>query len=556
MKTNKIVGLLLAGSMFASSLPVFAAATVDTDKDKYGFGDEVTITTDAYERIVVKNADGDIIVMGTSELNDGAWEYSFKIPKKNADDYQQAGKWVNGKTYTVVAGSDADYDTCTFKIDDDGDDATENANMKITFESKSATVKTFKKLVSFKLKNYDSADKITVEYEVEKSSKTLEAGSDYEVKFDGDKYDDATEFETTAKLLNQEELYFWFKTSGTYTVKVTLTDADGNESTKSQKVTVSTSSSTSGTTTSTSGTSYNTGTWYPGLTSGVSVQLNPSQHTKYGVSTNVAYTASTPSNGTFNIGVTVDGVNTTEFNGFDPVYVQIPYTTNVTDTTTLIVRDGNGNIVPRSLYKDGKMYMNVSSIVNPYTIASNPVSFGDVYHDWAVQSINALAAREIINGVGEGLYDPDRAVTRAEFTKMIVTMFDVYDSSAVSTFADIDANQWFAPYVATAQKLAITNGYAEDNTFRPNQIISREEMSAMLYRAADVLSVSITAKQNKTEFADDASIQEYAKTPVYKMQQAEVLKGVGNNIFDPQGTCTRAQAAVAIYNMFVLSMSK
>ena len=81
-------------------------------------------------------------------------------------------------------------------------------------------------------------------------------------------------------------------------------------------------------------------------------------------------------------------------------------------------------------------------------------------------------------------------------------------------------------------------------------------MSAMLYRAADVLSVDIKASVSKTEFSDDASIQEYAKVPVYKMQQAEVLKGVGNGLFDPQGTCTRAQAAVAIYNMFVLSMSK
>lgn len=568
MKTKKIVGLLLAGSMFASSLPVFAASsTVDTDKDKYGFGDKVTITTDAYERVVVKDSKGDIIVMGTSELNDGEWEYSFKIPKKSADDYQQAGKWVNGKTYTVVAGSDTSNDTCTFKLvdgKDDDDSDNENPNMKISFESKTATVKTFKKLVSFTLKDYDAKDEFTVEYEVEKSNKTLEAGSDYEVKFDGDKYDDATEFETTAKLLNQEELYFWFKSAGTYTITVTLTDAEGNESTKSQKVTVSTN--TGGTSGNSSGTSYggssnNGSTWIPGIVgantaSGIDVRLNPSQQTEYGVSKNVAYTASFTSPTVFNVGVTVDGVNKADFDGYDAVYVKVPYTANVTDTTTFVVKDANGNIVPRSMYSNGKMLVNISKIANPYTIVNNPVSFGDVYHDWAKTSINALAAREIINGVGEGLYDPDRAVTRAEFTKMIVTMFDVFEPTAVSTFADIDANQWFAPYIATAQKLAITNGYAEDNTFRPNQIISREEMSAMLYRAAEVLSVDITSKLSKTEFSDDANIQEYAKVPVYKMQQAEVLKGVGNNLFDPQGTCTRAQAAVAIYNMFVLSMTK
>lgn len=561
MKTNKVVGLLLAGSMLMSSLPVFAAGndgTVSTDKAKYGFGDTVTITTDAYERIIVKDVSGHIIVMGASENVDGEWEYSFKIPAKSAADYQQQGYWVNGKTYTVVAGPDDNLSTSTFKIDDNTED--ENSSLSITFESKTATVKSFKKLVSFKASDYASTDEMFIEYRVEKSGKEMDAGTDYEVRFDGDKYGDQTEIDTTVKKVNSNELYFWFKSTGTYTVYVTLSDANGNTKEKSQKITVSTAAAGGG---SGSGSSVNMGgsTWIPGITgantaSGIDVRLNPSQQTKYGVSKNVAYSASFLSPTSFTVGVTVDGVATSNFEGYDPIYVQVPYNSTLADTTTLVVKDSNGNIVPRSLYSNGKMLVNIRNLASSYSIVNNPVSFSDVHHPWATTSINALAAREIINGVGEGLYDPDRAVTRAEFIKMIVTMFDVYDSSASSTFADIDNSQWYAPYVATAQKLAITNGYAEDNTFRPNQIISREEMSAMLYRAAEVLSVDIKATISKTEFSDDANIQEYAKVPVYKMQQAEVLKGVGNNLYDPQGTCTRAQAAVAIYNMFVLSMSK
>ena len=480
MKTNKVVGLLLAGSMFVSSLPVFAASTVDTDKAKYAFGDTVTITTDEYERIVVKDSNDDVIVMGTSVQGDDGWEYEFKIPKKSADDYQQQGKWVNGKKYTVVAGSDTDYDTCTFEIDDE--DSGDELAIDINFESKSATVKTYKKLVSFDVDDYDSAsDEMYVMYEVEKGGKTLEAGSDYEVKFDDEKYGEETEIETDVKTLNTQELYFWFKSTGKYTIYITVMDKDGNEANEEGTVTVSNSGGGSGGTGGTSvtiGGSNNKGTWIPGITgantaSGIDVRLNPSQHTKYGVSKNVGYTASFLSPTSFTIGVTVDGVAVNNYDGYDPIYVQVPYTSNMTDTTTLVVKDANGNIVPRSLYVDGKMLVNVRNISSSYSIVNNPVSFTDVYHDWAKTSINALAAREIINGVGEGLYDPDRAVTRAEFTKMIVTMFDVYDSSATTTFADIDASQWYAPYVATAQKLAITNGYAEDNTFRTNQIISR-----------------------------------------------------------------------------------
>lgn len=561
MKTNKIVGLLLAGSMLMSTLPVFAAgngSTVSTDKTEYSFGDEVTITTDAYERIIIKDSNNHIVVMGVSEYNDseGEWQYSFKIPEKSTTGYQQEGYWVDGNTYTIVAGPDNDFATSTFKLQKE-----QNDSLKVNFDAKTATVKSFKKLVSFKANGYEASDDMYIEYSVEKSGKELEAGTDYEVRFDGEKYGDNTEIETTVKKVNSCELYFWFKSTGTYTVYVTLSDANGSIVENSQKITVSNASSGGGG--SSGGSSVNLGgsTWIPGITgantaSGIDVRLNPSQQTQYGVSKNVAYSASFLSPTSFTVGVTVDGVPTTNFAGYDPIYIKVPYNSTIADTTTLVVKDSNGNIIPRSLYTNGKTLVNIRNLASSYSIVNNPVSFGDVHHPWATTSINALAAREIINGVGDGLYDPDRAVTRAEFTKMIVTMFDVYDSSATATFADIDNSQWYAPYVATAQKLAITNGYAEDNTFRPNQIISREEMSAMLYRAAEVLSVDIKATLSKTEFSDDASIQEYAKVPVYKMQQAEVLKGVGNNLFDPQGTCTRAQAAVAIYNMFVLSMTK
>ncbi|MCX7714177.1 MAG: S-layer homology domain-containing protein [Clostridia bacterium] len=208
------------------------------------------------------------------------------------------------------------------------------------------------------------------------------------------------------------------------------------------------------------------------------------------------------------------------------------------------------------MYKDGYVIVNTDNISGTFTIKEVKKSFSDVKADWAVDAVSALAARNVINGVGDDTYEPDRTVTRAEFVKMIVTMFNVGDASATASFADVSSSDWYAPYVAAAQKLGITTGYAEDNTFRPNNTISREEMSAMLYRAADVLSVSMTSTTASSMYIDDSSIQSYAKAAVYKMQEAGILKGVGDNMFDAKGNCTRAQAAVAIYNMFKASMTK
>lgn len=555
MKNKKVVGLLLAGSMMLSSLTAFAK--VDVEKDTYKFGDTVKITTDSKEYIQILNSNGEVIYQTASEKTANGWGYSFKLPKAANDMFK------NNKTYTVKAGATGSITEDKFKIEDDSTVETDG-DVSLKFKSSASLKAWTNDVVEFtNIKGLDNDDIVEVEFSVKLGSKDIELNDDYDARFNGDKNIGTVIEDVTVSTLKKNGLDFYFKKTGTYKINVIVRDASGKELVnKTGSVKVS-SGGGGGSTTSSSGTSVGGTTWYPGISgsnlpSGMFVQLNPSQETEYGITKNVGYSGSMLTPTTFTVGVSVDGVARSSFQGYDPVYVRVPFKSTIADTSTIIVKDANGRIVPRSLYDsvNGKMLVNLRNISSSYSIENNPVSFGDVSHDWAVKSINALAAREIINGVGDGLYDPDRAVTRAEFTKMIVTMFDVFDPSASTTFADIAGSEWYAPYVATAQKLAITNGYPEDNTFRPNQIISREEMSAMLFRAADVLSVEVKAKLAKVDFADDANIQEYAKVPVYKMQQAQVLQGVGNNLFDPQGTCTRAQAAVAIYNMFVLSMNK
>ena len=80
--TKKIVGLLLAGSMFISSLPAFAKVSVDKEgtTPEYEFGETVTITTDSKEAVRVYDSDKKLIVWGVSTLNDGEWTYDLKIP--------------------------------------------------------------------------------------------------------------------------------------------------------------------------------------------------------------------------------------------------------------------------------------------------------------------------------------------------------------------------------------------------------------------------------------------------------------------------------------------
>jgi hypothetical protein len=284
--------------------------------------------------------------------------------------------------------------------------------------------------------------------------------------------------------------------------------------------------------------------------------LNPNQYSKYGTSAaNVLVTGTKLGDNTFSVKAAINGVEYTTFTGFDPIKVKVPYTPATgANTANIVVFDANGNVIPRSYYKDGYVYMATSNIGGIFTIGEVNKSFDDVWVEWPQEAISALAARGIVNGVGDNNFDPDNYVTRAQFIKMVTAAFDVVDTSATTTFWDVDASAWYAPYVATAQQYGITLGY-EDGSFAPDKQITREEMCAMLYRAADVLGVDVKAVTDATTFDDDWAISDYAKANIYAMQKADIIHGMGDGTFNPQGTSTRAQAAVAIYNMFKVSMN-
>ena len=57
--------------------------------------------------------------------------------------------------------------------------------------------------------------------------------------------------------------------------------------------------------------------------------------------------------------------------------------------------------------------------------------------------IEALAAREIVNGVGNGCFEPNRSVTRAEFAKMLTEAFDLVDEKAETDFDDVSEDKWY-----------------------------------------------------------------------------------------------------------------
>lgn len=176
------------------------------------------------------------------------------------------------------------------------------------------------------------------------------------------------------------------------------------------------------------------------------------------------------------------------------------------------------------------------------------IAFDDVKEsDWFYQSIVYVTKNELIDSKTELLFAPEEPITRADFVTAIgrLSGLNVFNFRAAS-FTDIDQKADYAPYVAFASVYKITNGY-EDNTFRPEQSISRQEMAVMMVRYMEKFKISLpNTLDEPIPYADDAEIAEWAKDAVNLMQTTGLMTGKNDNLFDPAGTITRAEVSAIL----------
>ena len=189
----------------------------------------------------------------------------------------------------------------------------------------------------------------------------------------------------------------------------------------------------------------------------------------------------------------------------------------------------------------------LENINNKNNIHEDTIVFIDVDHVfWAKEYIEELYKLGIVNGVGDSKFEPDRNVNREEFTKMLVEVFDFEIQETIEEFSDVDTSAWYYEYISTAKSLGVVNGIG-DNRFGVGTLISRQDMTVMAYRAAQVAGINIPEGKEANIFMDDAEIADYAKEAIEVMQKADIVNGIDSNIFAPKENATRAQAAKIIY---------
>lgn len=181
-------------------------------------------------------------------------------------------------------------------------------------------------------------------------------------------------------------------------------------------------------------------------------------------------------------------------------------------------------------------------------------SFSDIENHWAETDIRQLVSRGMLSGYPDGNFGPDKAITRLEFTVMLARLLGTGGSTAELPYKDADKiPDWAKKSVALACLRGLVQGY-EDNTFRPQDFITREEAASLLVRAYDILEGLPELPGASPPYADGEAIAEWARAAVRQARQLGLFTGRAENRFTPKANITRAETAASL-NRFLFALT-
>ena len=182
-----------------------------------------------------------------------------------------------------------------------------------------------------------------------------------------------------------------------------------------------------------------------------------------------------------------------------------------------------------------------TAVTTPQTF-SQDTGFADADDAlWAKDKLNELKKQGIINGYEDNTFRPNNFITREEFVTMAVLAFGLSGKAQIN-FDDVKPENWYYKYVACAVANEMTKGISA-KSFGAGTFISRQDAVTMMYRMTDGF------KTAEITFADKENISPYAIDAVGAMADAGIISGRGDNEFAPTMNLTRAEAAVIIYNL-------
>lgn len=186
---------------------------------------------------------------------------------------------------------------------------------------------------------------------------------------------------------------------------------------------------------------------------------------------------------------------------------------------------------------------------NPLAGWQNP--FIDVKEDdWFYGDVVYAQRNGLFAGTGANTFSPNASMTRAMMATVLWRMAGCPSADGTS-FTDVAGGLWYSEAVAWAKANNIVSGIG-GGLFDPDAAITREQLAAILYRYEQFTGKIPANLVADREMADADTISDYAKNAVQVLVAQGIIGGKPGNIFDPQGTATRAEVAAMLHRFITL----
>lgn len=249
-------------------------------------------------------------------------------------------------------------------------------------------------------------------------------------------------------------------------------------------------------------------------------------------------------------------------------------TVTVSGTGGTAVAQSSGVVVitPATGYKIAKVLVNGQEVAIPadgnltglqpsdkVTVTFEKISesvdlpFTDLAEDaWYSGAVEYVYAHGLMRGMSETAFAPNTSLTRAQAVQILYNLEGQPVVSGAATFTD--AEHWAKTPIAWAQQTGVVDGY-EDNSFRPENPISRQEFAQMMYNYAKYKGYDLTAKGNLDAFPDADKMGAWAEPALAWANGNKLINGHDDGTLDPRGITIRSQAA-SILMRFDLNIVK
>ena len=212
-------------------------------------------------------------------------------------------------------------------------------------------------------------------------------------------------------------------------------------------------------------------------------------------------------------------------------------------TSKIVVNENTVDISQQGIYK---VVYSVTDSKNATTIKEIKVrvvgegELIDIDGHWAESQIKDFISKGYIGGYEDFTFKPNNSITRAEFIKIFNKYFGLTKKSQKS-FKDTE-NHWAKEEIDIACTYGIVSGF-EDNTFRPNEPITREQAAAIISNYKKISDENFDKLKTYKDFKDVSS---WAKTSVEAILEAGYMSGYSDNTYRPKAKITRAEAVVTL----------